>query len=287
MLWKDRQGNIVPGEKGQDRAIRFLYGNVFGRCLVSVLVRPWVSHLAGKVMEAPISKIGIQPFIRKTGIRMEEYEDREFRSFNDFFTRRVREGLRPVDMEPSHLISPCDCKLSVYPITEGQTFSIKGSIYTLESLLRDKLLARRFAGGTFLLFRLTKEDYHRYCYPDDGIKGENTPIPGMLHTVNPIAAERVPVYKENTREYSVLQSENFGPILLMEVGATMVGRIVNYHGAQRVRRGEEKGRFEFGGSTLIACLQRDAAIIDADILENTAMGIETVVLYGEKIGIKQ
>ncbi len=287
MLWKDRQGNIVPGEKSQDKTIHFLYNTVLGRCIVSILVRPWVSHLAGKVMDAPISKIGIRPFIRSTGIPMKEYEDRKFRSFNDFFTRRVRDGLRPVDMEPSHLISPCDCKLSVYPITEGRTFVIKGSTYTLESLLRSKVLANQFAGGTFLQFRLTKEDYHRYCYPDNGIKGENTHIPGVLHTVNPIALEHIPVYKENTREYTVLQSANFGPILLMEVGATMVGRIVNYHGSQRVHRGEEKGRFEFGGSTLIACLQKDAVIIDADILENTAKGIETVVKYGERIGIKQ
>ncbi len=284
MLWKDRQGNVVPGEVGQDKTIRFLYHTGFGRRLTSLLVRPWVSRAAGAVLDSPLSKIAIKPFIHKGGIPMEEYEDRQYRSFNDFFTRRVREGMRPVDREPTHLISPCDCKLTVYPITENRTFSVKGGTYTLASLLRNEDLAARFAGGTFLLFRLTKEDYHRYCYPDSGTKGENVRIPGLFYTVNPIALEKVPVYKENTREYTVLNSENFGPILMMEVGATLVGRIVNDHGPGNVLRGQEKGRFEFGGSTVILCFEKGAVEIDPDILENTENQIETVVKQGEKIG---
>ena len=127
-------------------------------------------------------------------------------------------------------------------------------------------------------------DYHRYCYAESGEKGENIRIPGVFHTVNPAANDRYPIYKENTREYTLLETRQFGTVLQMEVGATMVGRIVNYHGAKTVTRGEEKGRFEFGGSTVILCLEKDRAMVDADILKNTAAGIETVVKMGEKIG---
>ena len=94
----------------------------------------------------------------------------------------------------------------------------------------------------------------------------------------------VPIYKENTREYSVLYSENFGKILIMEVGAMLVGRIVNYHEEAVVERGEEKGRFEFGGSTILVCLEKGRAVIDKDISENSFNGIETMVKMGEKIG---
>ncbi len=284
MQWIDRQGNIVPGEAGQDRVLQFLYGTAVGRCIVSLMIRPWVSKTAGKVMDSSVSRLAIPSFIKKNRIDMTQFEDRKFCSFNDFFTRRLRDGVRPVDMEPTHLISPCDCKLTVYPITADLQVKVKGGVYTMESLLRDKALAQQFEGGVFLLLRLTKADYHRYCYIDNGTKGENVRIDGVFHTVNPAALERCMVYKENTREYTMLESENFGPVMMMEVGATMVGRIVNYHGAQVVKRGQEKGKFEFGGSTLIVCLQKDRVQIDADLLENTHNGIETVVKQGECIG---
>lgn len=284
MKWRDRQGNIVPGEDTQNRLLSFLYNTAIGRAIVSILIKPWVSNTAGHIMDSRISCIAIKPFLKRSHIDMNEYEQREFRSFNDFFTRQIQEGMRPVDMTPTHLVSPCDCKLSVYSISEDLTVQIKGTEYTMETLLRDRALAAQYIGGIFLLFRLTKEDYHRYCYIDDGVKSENIHIPGVYHTVNPVAGEYFPVYRENTREYSILKSEHFGSILMMEVGATMVGRIVNYQGAGKVCRGQEKGRFEFGGSTVILCLQKGAAVIDGDLIENTRNGIETVVNLGEKIG---
>lgn len=284
MQWKDRQGNIVPGDDSQDKLLLFLYETRLGRAITSLMIRPWVSRAAGAVMDCALSRAAIGPFIRKNRICMDDYEDRKYRSFNDFFTRQLRDGARPIDREASHLISPCDCKLSVYPIDETQTFRVKGIEYTLESLLRSKELAARYAGGTLLLFRLTVGDYHRYCYMDSGAVGETVRIPGVYYTVNPIAGAHYPVYRENTREYTLLESENFGTVLVMEVGATMVGRIVNYHTAQRVSRGQEKGRFEFGGSTVIACLEKGRVQIDGDLVENTRSQAETVIRMGEKIG---
>lgn len=287
MEWRDRAGNRVPGDEGQDRLLNTLYGTAWGRAVVWVMIRPWVSKAAGWLMDSRLSAMAVKPFIRKNKIDMSQYEEREFRSFNDFFTRRIREGMRPVDTEPGHLTAPCDSKLSVYEIREDSRFLIKNTEYTLRSLLRSQELPERYRGGTLLLFRLTVGDYHRYCFPDGGRITERHKIPGVFHTVNPAANDRYPIYKENTREYTLLESENFGTMLLMEVGATMVGRIANHLCGPEVQRGQEKGAFEFGGSTVIVLLEKGRAVIDEDILRNTAEGAETVVKQGMRIGCRK
>lgn len=286
MIWRDRNGNLVPGDDGQDRLLEWMYGTRPGRLLVKLMIRPGVSRAAGWLLDRRVSALAVRPFIRKNHICMDDFEQRRFRSFNDFFTRRVLPGKRPVDDAPGHLIAPCDSKLTVYDIRPDSRFRVKGTEYTLEGLLQSKELAETFLGGTLLLFRLTVGDYHRYTYIDSGFVTGSTRIPGVFHTVNPAAASRCPIYRENTREYSLLESLQFGTVLQMEVGAAMVGRIVNAPGSRNVRRGEEKGRFEFGGSTVIVLLQKGRAILDADLLRNTAQDAETVVRLGERIGIK-
>lgn len=286
MIWRDRKGNLVPGDDGQDRFLEWMYGTRSGRLLVRLMIRPGVSRAAGWLLDWRVSALAVEPFIRKNHICMDDFEQRRFCSFNDFFTRRVLPGKRPVDNAPAHLIAPCDSKLTVYDIRPDSRFWIKGTEYTLEGLLQSKALAERFLGGTLLLFRLTVGDYHRYAYIDSGFVGGSTRIPGVFHTVNPAAASRYPIYRENTREYSLLESQQFGTVLQMEVGAAMVGRIVNAPGSRSVRRGEEKGRFEFGGSTVIVLLQKGRAILDADLLRNTTQDAETVVRLGERIGIR-
>lgn len=286
MIWRDRNGNLVPGDGGQDRFLEWMYGTRPGRLLVKLMIRPGVSRAAGWLLDRRVSALAVRPFIRKNHICMDDFEQRRFRSFNDFFTRRVLPGKRPVDDAPAHLIAPCDSKLTVYDIRPDSRFRVKGTEYTLEGLLQSKELAETFLGGTLLLFRLTVGDYHRYTYIDSGFVTGSTRIPGVFHTVNPAAASRCPIYRENTREYSLLESLRFGTVLQMEVGAAMVGRIVNAPGSRNVRRGEEKGRFEFGGSTVIVLLQKGRAILDADLLRNTAQDAETVVRLGECIGIK-
>lgn len=285
MIWKDRQGNTVPGDDGQDRVLEWLYGTAFGRIIVKIMIKPWISKLAGKLMDSRLSALLINGFIKKNAIDMSQYEDRKYLSFNDFFTRRVKDGARVIDYNKKHLISPCDSKLCVYPITEDSRFTVKNTKYTLASLIRDEELANRYIGGQFLLFRLTVGDYHRYGYPDDGQKSDSIRINGVFHTVNPVANDKYPIYRENTREFTCIKSKIFGDILMIEVGATMVGRIVNEKGVGDVNRGEEKGRFEFGGSTVILCLEKDRVVIDGDIIDNTKNNIETVVKYGEKIGV--
>lgn len=275
---------MIYTDDGQDKLLEKLYGSACGRFLLRFLILPRISKFGGFLLSRSISRIGIKPFIHKNGIDMNQYESRKFHSYNDFFTRKIRPECRPIDMDPSHLIAPCDSRLTVYPITEDSRFTIKNTEYTMESLLRDASTAKEYEGGQLLLFRLTVQDYHRYCYPDSGKLSRIKRIPGIFHTVNPIANDYYPIYKENTRTYCDLESPVFGKMLMMEVGALMVGKICNYEENCQVVRGTEKGHFDFGGSTIILCLPKESAVIDADILANSAAGFETRVKYGEKIG---
>jgi phosphatidylserine decarboxylase len=275
---------LIEGADGQDRLLAALYGCAAGRLLLKPLTAPGLSRLAGRFLSTKASKVFIKPFIKSNRIDMTQFEPVEYESYNDFFSRRIREGARLVDMDPKHLVSPADSKLTALPITQNGRFTLKHTEYTVGSLLKNPALAAEYVGGWALIFRLTVDDYHRYCYPADGEKTENTFIPGVLHTVNPIANDHYPIYKENAREHTTIRTKEFGDMLIMEVGALLVGRIVNHHGKASVLRGQEKGYFQFGGSTVVMLLEAGAASIDPDILENSAAGVETVVRFGEKIG---
>lgn len=280
---KDRNGEIVVTNEKQNILLKKLYGTVCGRVILKALTAPAISKAAGAFMDSRLSVPLIKRFIKSSGIDTSQYVMKKFRSYNEFFTRRVKRGMRPIDRMPSHFISPCDSKLTVYKIGKSSVFRIKGSRYRVSDLIQNDFLAKRYEGGYCMIFRLEVDDYHRYCYIDSGTKTENTFINGELHTVNPIALEHYNIYKRNCREYTVLHTENFGDVVQVEVGAMMVGRIVNRHGAAEVVRGEEKGKFEFGGSTIVLLVQEDMIRIDDDILRNSAENIETVVKYGEKV----
>jgi phosphatidylserine decarboxylase len=283
---KTRTGEIIVTNEKQNKLLEKMYGSVLGRVLLKTLTAPAVSKIAGAFMDSRPSKLLIKPFIKRSGIDTSQYMMHGFRSYNDFFTRVVKPGKRPVDFTPEHLISPCDSKLTVYKIGRNSIFRIKGSRYRVSDLLKNDFLAKRYCGGYCLIFRLEVDDYHRYCYIDSGTKTDNTFISGELHTVNPIALARYNIYKRNSREYTVLHTDNFGDVVQVEVGAMMVGRIVNHHGEGAFSRGQEKGKFEFGGSTIVMLFGKDSIVPDTDILRNSAEGIETVVKYGEKIGRK-
>lgn len=280
---KDRNGEIVVTNEKQNILLKKLYGTVCGRVILKALTAPAVSKAAGAFMDSRLSVPLIKRFIKSSGIDTSQYVMKKFRSYNEFFTRRVKRGMRPIDKNAVTLISPCDSKLTVYKIGKSSVFRIKGSRYRVSDLIQNDFLAKRYEGGYCMIFRLEVDDYHRYCYIDSGTKTENTFINGELHTVNPIALEHYNIYKRNCREYTVLHTENFGDVVQVEVGAMMVGRIVNRHGAAEVVRGEEKGKFEFGGSTIVLLVQEDMIRIDDDILRNSAENIETVVKYGEKV----
>ena len=285
MDYIDLQGKKVSNITNQDKLLSFLYTNIFGRMLLKPLIQPQVSKLAGRYLSSAHSKWLISKFIERNEINMDIYEECDYSSFNDFFTRKIKPDCRPVPEDLDVLISPCDCLATVYPIQENTTFSIKNTEYTLRSLLRSPLLANRFRGGYAYVLRLTVEDYHRYLYSVSGKQSKNYHIDGTFHTVNPIANDYLPIYKENTREYTVIHSKEFGDVLQMEVGALLVGKISNHKQSTVVTRGEEKGFFEYGGSTIVVLTQKGRVTPRSDLLTNSKNGYETKVLQAHPLGI--
>ncbi len=263
--------------------MRSLYGGALSP-LLTLVSRKGVSDLGGAALSTRASAALIGRFVRKNGIDMSQYPARDYASFNDFFTRGLKPGLRPLPEDESALMAPCDSRLTAYDVAPDLTFRIKGGTYSVASLLKNQELAARFAGGLCLVFRLCVDDYHRYVYFDDCVKGENVRLAGRYYTVQPVALRSHDYFKENAREYTVLDTAHFGRCVQAEIGATFVGRIVNCHGAGVFRRGEEKGMFEFGGSTVVLLLPPGAAELDDDIRQNSRLGCETRVLLGEKIG---
>lgn len=282
---KDRNGNIVATDNGQDMLLKQLYGSVTGRSLLKVLTKPVISKIAGFFLDTKLSTFMIKPFIEKNNINMEEYVEKNYTSYNDFFTRKVKNDARKIENDSHILISPADGRVSVYDIDEDSYFMVKDTPYSVSTITNSQKAAKIYKGGKFVIIRLCVDNYHRYCYIDNGRKTKNKFTQGRLHTVNPIANDYFKIYKENSRECSILYTENFGRVMQIEVGALMVGRIKNHDQAGFIYKGQEKGLFEFGGSTICLLLEKDSVSIDEDLITNTKEGFETKILMGEHIGV--
>ena len=269
----------------------FLYKTVTGKLLTNlILKRRVVSNAYGRVMKGKRSLKQIPKFIEHYNIDVSEIKRplNSFVSFNDFFVRELKPEARPIDMAADHLISPADSRLMVWDLTKTAQLPVKGYWYKLNDLVKDEKIAKEFADGWCFIYRLAPSDYHRYGYIDNGKQDKVIKIKGKLHSVNRIAlAETNSVMAKNYRELTILHTENFGDVVHIEVGALFVGKVIQRHnGAYTFKRGEEKGLFEFGGSTVIQLFKKDAVKPDNDILEQSAKGIESLVKIGEKVGLK-
>lgn len=275
----------VPGE----RWLQWLYHSPLGELALNAVVkRKLLSQWYGRKMDSPASKERIPAFVESLGIDMDEAARpmEDYATFNDFFIRGLKHDARPIDTAQDAVVSPADGKVLAFEGFEGlESFFVKGQQFSLRRFLQDDALCERYRGGTLCIIRLAPVDYHRFHFPADGYISRSTPIDGTLYSVSPYAVrERLRIYWENKREYSVLTTKQAGDILLCEVGATMVGSIVqSYTPEADVRKGQEKGWFVFGGSTVVALFEPGKVRMDADILANTAKGLETSVRMGEKI----
>ena len=223
--------------------LKYCYCTRLGKPARSIMTRPFITALGGLYMDSALSVKRIEGFVRSNNIDMNEYAQRSYRSFNDFFTRSIK--------------------------------PVGGSS-----------IAGEYLNGTCLVLRLGVENYHRYCYIDDGFKSGNHRIPGRYHPVQPIVVRKQPVFVQNTREYTVLNTKNFGTVTQIEVGACLVGRICNHHEACIIHRGEEKGFFEFGGSTIVLLFKEGTVDIPQEVFDATLSDKEAIVKYGSAIGRK-
>lgn len=235
--------------------VGFLYGTAFGRAILKTIMHTGADRIMVGFLRSRASRPVIKRYALKNGITVSEEELKGFRSFRDFFARNS--SRKSVDFDPKHLISPCDGWLSTYPIRPDSTFEIKGSEYRTQDLVTDRDLAERYMNGTCIVIRLCASDFHHYCFIDDGWQGRNHFIPGELHSVQPYALAKYPVFALNRRSWCILDTDNFGPVAQTEIAALVVGGIVNDKENERVRRGEEKGRFELAGSTIVLMFEPD------------------------------
>lgn len=283
-----KTGEIKIEKVMGEGALKFLYYNPFGKLFLhSLIKRKFISDFYGKQMNKEKSKEKIADFVREMDIDMSEYKKgiEEYKNFNDFFYRELKDGARPINTDDNVVISPADGKILAYKnIKEKDKFFVKGSEFNLEEFFQDKELAQKYENGTFIIVRLAPADYHRFHFPVSGKIGETKKIEGSYLSVSTHAIKtNFKIFSENKREFSILNTEKFGDIALFDVGATMVGGIVQtYKANSAVNKGDEKGYFLFGGSTCILIFEEGKIEVDRDILENTKNKIETRIYMGER-----
>ena len=268
--------------KKNDPSVEFLYGTFLGRSVLKAIMKSRMDRVFVRFLWSKQSRFLIKGYAKKHNIVLTRDDSAKFGSFREFFAR-VNKNIS-FDGELHHLISPCDGWLSWFKIDENSSFSIKSSRYRLSDLLEDEETAKKFIEGDCLIFRLCASDYHRYCYIDYGYQGRQHNIRGVLHSVQPIAAEKMPVYVLNRRSWTLLVTENFGPVIQTEIGALVVGGIVNFKENERFSKGEEKGHFELAGSTIVLLFQKNKIKLNEDIRRALSEDDEVRVNYGGYIG---
>ncbi len=271
--------------------MRWTYCNPFGRLALDALVkRPIFSQWYGWRMNRPFSRRKVLPFINTYRVDVNEFADppESFRTFNEFFYRRLKPTVRPVDMDAKAVVFPADARHLGFPVaSEIKGVFVKGQRFNLEQLLGDAELAARYAHGTVVLSRLCPVDYHRFHFPAAGHASATRVLNGPLYSVNPIALRRNLSYLwQNRRTLATLRTEQFGPVLLMEIGATNVGSVIQtYRPDSPVAKGDEKGYFAFGGSSTLLLFEPERIRLAEDLVEQSRQCRELYAHVGDRLGV--
>lgn len=283
----ERESEQIKTEKvAGEKWLMWLYYNPIGQATLWALAkRKFVSTIYGKMMDRSSSAKKIQPFIEDYDIDISIAQEQEFESFNGFFTRKLKADARPIDTSAISVVSPADGKILAYADISTSDFIIKGKRFDVASFLDNPDFARKYHDGALLIIRLAPVDYHRFHFPITGYITLNKKIKGDYYSVNPIALrKKVEIFFLNKREYTIISNPLFGDVIMTEVGATMAGSIVQTFKERFAKKGEEKGYFKFGGSTIVLLFEKSKIHIDADLLINTTQGYETTIKMGDRIG---
>ncbi len=283
----DRESGSVREEPVYGRtALELAYRTGVGRALVGLLPHRFLSACYGWLQRLPSSRGKIPKFIDRLAIDATEAEHTVdlYHSLDHFFCRRLKPNARTIDVTPSRFVMPADGRTLVFPKLGSATFAIKGNHVQLAELLQDARRAEYYRDGTAIVVRLAPCDYHRFHFPDSGQASDTRRIRGRLHSVHPIALlSRAPCFR-NLRHVTQLESDNFGRVTLVEIGAFAVGSIIQTYLPGPVGRGQEKGYFHFGGSTVVALVPANRLILDEDLVSASDAGVETFVKMGTSIG---
>ena len=273
-----------------ERFLSWSYRTRSGSFLTDLIFRhKFVSGIYGWLNRQAPSRWKIKPFVKKMNLDLQEsippLED--FKSFNDFFTRKIDLSKRPIHPHPHVCTAPVDGRVMAFRAVEAdRTFRIKRSTFNLSQFLRDDGLVKQFAGGSMIISRLCLSDYHHFHFPDSGIPRAAVPIRGKVYAGGPYSLERlVPFYTENYRMVTLFDSDHFDQMAMVEVGAFTVGSIrQRYVPGIHVLKGARKGIFELGGSTVVLLFQRGVIELDDDLLRNSRNEVETYVRLGDSLG---
>jgi phosphatidylserine decarboxylase len=281
-----------------DQFIKFLYRSVAGKSVGGMFTNKLFSKAYGAFQDLPSSHRKVKPFIEKFNIPIQDYEAGtrpcvdprdSYRSFNEFFIRKFRLGKRSFVSEPNRMAAFAEARYVGFDsIDEKSVYPVKGQYLLAKDLIGNDQISKIFEGGPLMIARLCPVDYHRYHYPDSGKVVEHYPIAGNFDSVNPLALQfKNQIFIQNERYVTILQTENFGRLAYIEVGAICVGKIVQTHRWNKpFMRGEEKGYFLFGGSTVILIGEKGAWKPSGDITMNTKNGIETYLHLGQEVAVK-
>ncbi len=285
----ERSSGELKTEKVYGEAwLAWLYNNPIGELTTSTLVkRKFLSDWYGSQMDKPNSAEKIEGFVETYNIDLSICQKQEFDSFNDFFYRKLISDAREIDADSISVVSPADGKVLAYSNIKNEDFIVKGYKFNVKTFFQNPSLSDMYADGSLMIIRLCPTDYHRYHFPVSGIISIDTLINGDYYSVSPIALrKKVELISLNKRSYSVISTIEFGDVIMSEVAATMVGSMINTYSDNSIIKGEEKGYFKFGGSTVVLFFKKGSIIIDNDLLENTRNGLETEIKMGERIAIK-
>lgn len=280
-----------------DGAIKFIYGKGLGQMLAPVVASKTVSQLYGCYQDWAISGNKVPPFVEKFDIDLSiykagsvsaEHKQNSYKTFNEFFIREFEANQRSFVDDQALMPAFCEARYFGHgEINNDVEIPVKGHLLRANDLLGDSKWSSTFEGGPLLIARLCPVDYHRYHYPLSGETLDSFPIKGQYHSVNPLALKSKPeIFIKNERRASILETEKFGKLAYIEVGAAMVGKIVQSHDESRSHtRGDEKGYFLFGGSTVILLGEKGKWSPSEDILNNTQNGLETYLHLGEEVAL--
>ncbi len=276
-------------------SLRFLYESQLGGVAVwSIFKRCFFSRLCGLWADSPRSRTATSKFIADNAIDISEFLDKpsSFKTFNDFFTRQLIETARPVcEVDNPNAISfPSDGRhLLIENVSLSDSFYAKSVKFDLSSFLASDSLAKRFENASMLISRLSPLDYHRFHYPISGEIVARKVLSGSLFSVSPIAlSKRLSIFWENARVLNLIESPDFGVCAFVEIGATNVGTIVNFHQlGERISRGEQAGMFKFGGSCVVTLISQENKIKwNQKLIEMSQQNIECYARVNTLAGMR-
>ncbi|KAL4867074.1 hypothetical protein BDV12DRAFT_171918 [Aspergillus spectabilis] len=249
----------------------------------------------GKREANPASAKRIRDFVDFFHINMNDFEPSDINSyatFEEFFVRHHKPGTRPIfePENPTSAVCVADSRVVVYEeVAESRNIWIKGQDFSITNLVMDKKLGPQFGDGPVASFRLSPQDYHRYHSPVSGTVKVYRSMPGDYYEVDPLAIRSgVDILTRNARDYVVIDTEEFGEVLFVAIGAAQVGTVEIHEKWQKpgakITKGDELGIFQFGGSSIIVAFQRGRIQFDEDLVRPSKNAVTVDVEVGMSLG---